>query len=142
MVTVEVLKSRIPESEFTFKTSRSGGPGGQNVNKVSTKVEIHFDFQHFSGLSENEKKLISGKLANRINATGELIVKSQSERSQLENRKKAIEKMFIILSKALTENPGRVPTNPTLKSQIKRLEEKHKRGLMKKLRKESGDHEE
>jgi len=135
-VTPEELKDRIAESEFKFLTSRSSGPGGQNVNKVSSKVELHFDFMCSAGLTDREKELISLKLRSRINSDGELIVRSQSGRSQLTNRKKAVERMFILISDALTEKPERKPTSPTKKSRTERLEEKHRRGQIKKMRKE------
>jgi len=136
IVTPEELKDRIAESEFKFLTSRSSGPGGQNVNKVSSKVELHFNFQSSPGLSDREKELISFKLGSRINSEGDLIVRSQSERSQLRNRNKAVERMLILISDALTEKPDRKPTVPTKKSRTDRLDEKHKRGLIKKMRKE------
>jgi ribosome-associated protein len=135
-VTPEELKERISTGELFFRTSRSSGPGGQNVNKVSTKVEVHFDFQLSNSLSASEKALISKKLKSRINSFGELVVKSQSERSQLRNRNKAVEKMFILLSEAITEKPDRKPTGPTKKSKLVRLDEKRKRGQIKKLRKD------
>jgi ribosome-associated protein len=135
-VTPEELKERISTSEFSFLTSRSSGPGGQNVNKVNTKVEVHFDFQHTVSLSDREKGLISEKLRSRINSDGELIVKSQSERSQLRNRNKAIERIFILISGALTEKPDRKPTAPTKKSRVERLVEKRRRGQIKNMRKD------
>jgi ribosome-associated protein len=135
-VTPEELRERVSESEFIMLTSRSSGPGGQNVNKVSTKVEVRFNFRFSGGLSETEKELILKKLKNRINAIGELTVRSQSERTQSGNRKRAIEKIFILMAEALTENPERKPTVPTKKSQLERIEEKHKRSLTKKLRKD------
>jgi ribosome-associated protein len=135
-VTPEELKERIDTSELFFLTSRSSGPGGQNVNKVNTKVEVHFDFQHSNSLTEREKELISLKLKTRINSDGELIVKSQSERSQLKNKKKAIERIFILISEALAEKPVRELTLPTQKSRIERLDEKKRRGYIKKMRKD------
>jgi ribosome-associated protein len=135
-VTPEELKERIGTGELFFHTSRSSGPGGQNVNKVSTKVEVHFDFQQSNSLSEAEKALISIKLKSRINSIGELVIKSQSERSQLRNRNKAVDKMFILLSEAITEKPERKPTEPTKKSKLERLDEKRKRAHIKKMRKD------
>jgi ribosome-associated protein len=135
-VTPEQLRDRISESEFIFVTSRSSGPGGQNVNKVNTKVEIRFNVQLSDSLSVKEKELICKNLTNRINSSGELVVKSQSERSQLRNRNKAIEKILLLISEALTEKPERKPTSPTLKSQAERVDEKKKRGSIKKMRKE------
>jgi ribosome-associated protein len=133
-VTPEDLKERISTGEFSFLTSRSSGPGGQNVNKVNTKVEIHFNVRYSSGLSDAEKELIFRKLKNRINSEGELVVRSQSERTQLNNKKKALEKMLVLLSEALTEKPERKPTSISKKSKTERLDEKKKRGRIKKIR--------
>jgi len=133
-MTPEELKSRIPESEFIFSSSRSSGPGGQNVNKVNTKVEIHYNVGLSAGLSDSEREIIFRKLKNRINSEGALVVKCQSERTQLNNRKKAIEKLFLLLSESLTERPLRKPTSPSEKSNSERLDEKKKRGKIKRMR--------
>lgn len=136
MVTTEELIDRIPESEFIFLSSRSSGPGGQNVNKVNTKVEVRFNVRLSDSLSAKEKDLVLNNLKNRINSTGELVIKSQSERTQLRNRNKAVEKMLLLLSEALTEKPERKPTLPTLQSQAERVDEKKKKGRIKRSRKE------
>lgn len=136
MVTTEELIDRIPESEFIFLSSRSSGPGGQNVNKVNTKVEVRFNIRLSDSLSAKEKDLVLNNLKNRINSTGELVIKSQSERTQLRNRNKAVEKMLLLLSEALTEKPERKPTLPTLQSQAERVDEKKKKGRIKRSRKE------
>ena len=132
------IRDRIPLSEILYSASRSGGPGGQNVNKVSTKVELRFNVKNSPSLSENEKEKILTVLKNRINTDGELLIISQSERSQLMNRKKAEEKFFRIMASALTEKPERKATAPTSVSKAKRLKIKKQRGNIKKLRKESG----
>lgn len=131
------LKSRNFESEFLYSTSRSSGPGGQNVNKVSTKVELRFNLLFTSILSEEEKEIIFNKLKNKINKEGEIILVSQSERTQLMNKIAVTEKFWELVSKALTMQKKRRSTRPTHSSKIRRLESKRNRGIIKKLRKDS-----
>jgi ribosome-associated protein len=134
----EELKERKLENEFVYSTSRSGGPGGQNVNKVSTKVELRFSLVLTLQFSIEEKELLYTKLKNRINNEGELIIVSQSERTQLMNKTVVTEKFYSLVSKALTQQKKRRSTRPTLSSKIKRLEEKRNHGQLKNLRKQSG----
>ncbi len=138
-VTPEELQERIPESEFVFIASRSGGPGGQNVNKVNTKIELHFDITLSSALSEYEKERIFLALKNRINEAGELIVRSQSERTQPGNKKKAVERLLNLIASALDEKPERKPTRPSASSRKQRLDGKKLRGRIKKLRSDGID---
>jgi len=138
-VTPEELKERIPESEFIFIASRSGGPGGQNVNKVNTKIELHFNIALSSALSDYEKERILITLKNRINAPGELIVRSQSERTQLGNKKKAVERLLNILASGLKEKPERKPTHPSASSRKESRNGKKIRGRIKKLRSDGID---
>jgi ribosome-associated protein len=137
----EELKNRNFEKEFVFSTSRSSGPGGQNVNKVSTKVELRFGLSFTSLFTEDEKEIIFRKLKNKINRDGELVLVSQSERSQLMNKIVVIEKFYELISKALTVQKKRHSTKPTLSSKIRRLEGKRVRGNIKKLRRDSGQTE-
>jgi len=134
----EELKNRNFEKEFTFSTSRSSGPGGQNVNKVSTKVELRFSLISTSIFSEEEKQMIFTKLKNKITKDGELVLVSQSERTQLMNKIVVTEKFYDLISKSLTVQKKRRSTKPTLSSKIKRLEGKRVRGNIKKLRRDKG----
>ncbi|MBG0858671.1 MAG: aminoacyl-tRNA hydrolase [Bacteroidales bacterium] len=134
----EELKERIPGSELRFSASRSGGPGGQNVNKVNTKVELRFNVNNSTYLTEPEKEKILYALKNRITAEGDLLIVSQSERTQQGNRKRSEEKFFKLLASVLTINPERKATAPTKASRIERLGEKKQRSMIKKLRKETG----
>lgn len=138
-MTTEELKQRNPENEFIFSTSRSSGPGGQNVNKVSTKVELRFNIKESLLFTDEEKELIFDKLKNKITRAGEIVLVSQSERTQLMNKIVVAGKFFDIISRALTKQKKRTSTRPTFTSKIKRLESKRTRGQIKKLRKPDRD---
>ncbi len=133
----EELQERIPESEFVFSASRSGGPGGQNVNKLNTRVELRFNLEKTSLLSDHEKEQLINTLKKRINTEGELIIVSQSERTQFQNKRKVTERFYKLVSAALTKKPKRFPTHPTKASDIERIEKKKRRGMIKKLRKDT-----
>ncbi len=138
-MTPEEISERIRPEEIRYATSRSSGPGGQNVNKVNTKVELRFNIPSSGSLSDEEKELIISKLQNRITNEGDLLIISQSERTQLRNKQKAEERLFRLLSSALTIKPARKATRPTLASKVKRVEAKKKRGQIKSLRKDVSD---
>jgi ribosome-associated protein len=131
------LNNRDFSAEFTFTASRSSGPGGQHVNKVSTRIELRFDVGRSALLTDEEKEIIREKLAGKINNEGELIIVSQSKRSQLQNRERSVEKFYILLEKALKPKKKRKPTKPSRVSKEKRLEEKRiiagKKSLRKKV---------
>jgi ribosome-associated protein len=124
------------QNEFVFQASRSGGPGGQNVNKVSTKVELRFQIANSVLLSDDEKSVIAEKLINKINKQGELVLVAQTDRSQLKNKEKVIEKFYLLISKALVPRKRRVKTKPTRSSVEKRLESKRVQAKIKDLRKD------
>jgi ribosome-associated protein len=134
----ENIISRNIEPEFSFATSRSSGPGGQNVNKVSSKVELRFNLIQTLLFSEDEKALIFRKLKNKINSEGELILVSQSERTQVMNRKAVIEKFYKLIAEALTVQATRRPSKPTNSSRLRRLNEKKAHSILKKYRSNQG----
>ncbi|HAM08996.1 MAG: hypothetical protein A2X05_10040 [Bacteroidetes bacterium GWE2_41_25] len=121
-------------SELIYSASRSSGPGGQNVNKVSSKVELRFRIDTTTLLSDAEKEIIYKKLKKKINREMELVLVSQKARTQLQNKILVTEKFYELVSKALTLPEKRWPTRPTLSSRIKRLESKKIRSNVKKLR--------
>ena len=122
------------ESEIKFKTSRSGGKGGQNVNKVETKVQLLFDVRNSAVLSEVQKDLIARKAANKINEEGILMVSEESDRSQLRNKELAVEKFLDLIAQCLHKAKVRRKTKATRSSKEKRLKEKKSRGDVKKSR--------
>ena len=131
---VTIMDIRDFSGEFHFSASRSSGPGGQNVNKVSTKMELRFHVASSALLSDDEKILVAEKLASRINGDGELVLVSQSERSQLQNKDKVIGKFYTLLSRALTLRKTRKPTRPSRASREERLEVKRQQSEKKERR--------
>jgi ribosome-associated protein len=105
----EDLISRNFQNEFTFTASKSSGPGGQNVNKVNTRIELRFSIEASLLLSAGEKQMIFERLRSKITGEGEIIIVSQSERSQFENKRKAIEKFYSLIAKTLTLRRKRIP---------------------------------
>jgi ribosome-associated protein len=125
--------------EFQFLTSRSSGPGGQNVNKVNSKVELRFDIQNSSLLTDNQKEILLVKLATKITSEGILSVVSQRDRSQLANKEDAIEKLYLLITKALKPVKPRKNTRPTKGSVERRLTTKRIKAEIKQNRQKFDD---
>ena len=111
-----------PEMQFRF--SRSGGKGGQNVNKVETRVEGIWIPAASAILTEEQRSRVAERLSDRMNAAGEVVVRSQSGRTQLENRLAAVERMNEWVAKALARKKARIATAPTAASRRMRMDEK------------------
>src|SRR5512143_3942600 len=121
----------IAEDELTFQTSRSGGPGGQNVTKLSTRVTVLFDVAGSPSVSEDQKRRIAGRLSNRIDKRGILRVVSPKHRSQEATRRAAVERLVELLREALTPVPVRRKTKIPAGARRRRLEDKKHRGRLK-----------
>ena len=122
-------------SEISFKTARSGGSGGQNVNKVETMAEALWNVAESRFFTDEEKMLIQVKLEKKINKDGYLAVKSSETRSQLENKAIALKKMEELVAKSLIKPKKRKPTKPSKEAKEKRLERKKKESMKKEMRK-------
>ncbi len=128
------MNKELIHKELVFSASRSSGKGGQNVNKLNTKVTLKFHIENSEGLNDDEKAIIKKKLANSINTEGELYLDSESEKSQLANKEEAVKKFFRLLRNTLKENKPRKKTQPKFSSIKERLDEKKRRGEIKQLR--------
>lgn len=121
-------------AEFEFATSRSSGPGGQNVNKVNSKVELRFDIPKSELLTAEQKEILQQKLASKITADGVLCITSQRDRSQLANKEDVVSKFYELLRKALKPVKPRKKTKPSKSSVEKRLSSKRIKSEIKQSR--------
>jgi ribosome-associated protein len=127
----------ISEDELVFKASRSSGPGGQNVNKLSTRVTALLDVVNCRSLSDEQKELIRRRLAKRVSRDGLIKVVSQRHRSQKANRQAATERLVELLAAALETEPRRRRTKKPRSADQKRLEEKKRRSILKQHRRKN-----
>jgi len=121
----------IREDELIFRASRSGGPGGQNVNKVNTRITLFFDVSNCESFSDVQKQRILSRLSTRADKNGLIRVVSQRFRTQKANRRAAVERLQQLLAEALKTRPVRKKTRVPYAAKKRRLEEKRRRSLLK-----------
>jgi ribosome-associated protein len=124
----------LPAADLEWRAVRSSGPGGQNVNKVASKVELRFDLARTRALPDDVKRRLRALARGRLDAEGRLVVVSQRSRSQERNLDDARERLRRLVEAALTPPKPRAPTRPTSSSRRRRLEDKRRRGDTKRAR--------
>jgi ribosome-associated protein len=129
----------IPDEEISFEFTRSGGAGGQHVNKVETRAVLVFDLARSRSLTEDQKERIRSRLGRRVNAEGILRVAASTSRSQSANREEALRRFVALFEAALARRKRRRATAPTAASRARRLDDKRRRAEVKRGRKGSAD---
>ncbi len=130
-----MMNKQIIEQEIIYKAVRSGGKGGQNVNKVATCVQLYFDINNSQAFDENSKKRLHVKLVNRINSDGVLMLDCSETRSQLKNKELVLKKFYSVIQNALAEKKKRIKTKTPESVKLKRLSDKKNRSEVKAMRK-------
>jgi ribosome-associated protein len=125
----------IPGAELSVSVSRASGPGGQHVNKTSSRVSLRWNILHTMALSEADKQLAMACLKSRIVGEGDILIHAASEKSQFRNRQIARERLARMIRDALLKSNPRIATKPTAGSKAKRVTSKKRRSVLKKLRK-------
>ena len=133
------MKITIPENELKFSFVRSSGPGGQNVNKVATAAQLHFDVRNSPSLPAETKERLVGLAGTRMTQEGMLIIEAKRYRTQEQNRADALLRLEALVEKASHRPRLRHATRPSLSARVKRVETKKKRGAVKKLRQPSSE---
>ncbi len=128
------IRNRDFSQEWEISATRSGGAGGQNVNKVNTKIELRFSIPDSNLLSEKEKEHLTNRLSGKLTKKGELLITAENERSQIRNKELAIERFYNLLEQNLKPRKKRIPTKPSRAKRKKRIEEKKKHSEKKNRR--------
>ena len=131
------MDEAVLKKELNYKTARSGGPGGQHANKVSTKVILYFDLGRSHGLNPREKTILSDKLEKRLTTDGLLILSCDSSRSQLQNKNKVTERFISLLRASLKRTKRRIATRASRRVKQKRADQKKRHSEKKAMRRKS-----